>query len=180
MLPGCLVAASPGTASLSLLAFFTGPCVCSLRSADLSPGGGPRGLRSCSRPCCIAGSAVGGLDAFLQLSSRHLARLFPDQGMLVTFLLLLIHLLIFGTAESCCMSSLLLRSMALGHFSSWLQERPRVSSVVAVPGSRAQAEQLWCAGFVVPRTWNLPRPGIEPVTPALADGFLTTEPPGRP
>ena len=28
--------------------------------------------------------------------------------------------------------------------------------------------------------WDLPRPGLEPVFPALAGGFLTTEPPGRP
>ena len=27
--------------------------------------------------------------------------------------------------------------------------------------------------------WNLPGPGIEPVFPALAGGFLTTGPPGR-
>ena len=29
--------------------------------------------------------------------------------------------------------------------------------------------------------WNLPRPGIKPVSPALANGFLTltTEPPGK-
>ena len=28
--------------------------------------------------------------------------------------------------------------------------------------------------------WDLPRPGLEPVSPALADGFLTTAPPGKP
>ena len=28
------------------------------------------------------------------------------------------------------------------------------------------------------RIWNLPGPGIEPVSPALAGGFLTTGPPG--
>ena len=28
--------------------------------------------------------------------------------------------------------------------------------------------------------WDLPRPGIEPVSPALAGGFLTTAPPGKP
>ena len=28
--------------------------------------------------------------------------------------------------------------------------------------------------------WDLPRPGLEPVTPALAGGFLTTVPPGKP
>ena len=27
--------------------------------------------------------------------------------------------------------------------------------------------------------WDLPRPGIEPVSPALAGGFLTTAPPGK-
>ena len=28
--------------------------------------------------------------------------------------------------------------------------------------------------------WDLPRPGLEPVFPALAGGFLTTAPPGKP
>ena len=28
--------------------------------------------------------------------------------------------------------------------------------------------------------WDLPRPGLEPVSPALAGGFLTTVPPGKP
>ena len=28
--------------------------------------------------------------------------------------------------------------------------------------------------------WDLPGPGIEPVTPSLAGGFLTTAPPGKP
>ena len=27
--------------------------------------------------------------------------------------------------------------------------------------------------------WDLPGPGIEPVPPALADGFLNTAPPGK-
>jgi len=27
--------------------------------------------------------------------------------------------------------------------------------------------------------WNLPEPGIEPVSPSLAGGFFTTEPPGN-
>ena len=29
-------------------------------------------------------------------------------------------------------------------------------------------------------TWDLPRPGIEPVSPALAGGFFSKEPPGKP
>ena len=28
--------------------------------------------------------------------------------------------------------------------------------------------------------WDLPRLGLEPVSPALAGGFLTTAPPGKP
>ena len=28
--------------------------------------------------------------------------------------------------------------------------------------------------------WDLPGSGIEPVSPALAGGFFTTEPPGKP
>lgn len=28
--------------------------------------------------------------------------------------------------------------------------------------------------------WGLPGPGLEPISPALADGLLTTDPPGKP
>ena len=28
--------------------------------------------------------------------------------------------------------------------------------------------------------WDLPRPGLEPVSPALAGGFSTPAPPGKP
>ena len=28
--------------------------------------------------------------------------------------------------------------------------------------------------------WDLPGPGVKPVSPALAGGFLTTDPPGKP
>ena len=38
-------------------------------------------------------------------------------------------------------------------------------------GSRAQ---------LLHSMWDLPRPGIEPVSPALAGRFLTTAPPGKP
>ena len=45
-------------------------------------------------------------------------------------------------------------------------------------GSRAWAQQLWHTGLVA--LWGLPRPRIEPVSPALVGGFLTTGPPGKP
>ena len=38
-------------------------------------------------------------------------------------------------------------------------------------GSRAQ---------LLRSMWDLPRPGVEPVSPALADRFSTTAPPGKP
>ena len=38
-------------------------------------------------------------------------------------------------------------------------------------GSRAQ---LLCG------MWDLPKPGLEPASPALAGGFSTTAPPGKP
>ena len=55
----------------------------------------------------------------------------------------------------------------------------RGHSLIAVrfsccPGSRTQAQHLWDTGVAAPRTWNLPKLGIEPMSPALAGGFLTT------
>ena len=35
-------------------------------------------------------------------------------------------------------------------------------------------------GLPFPSPGDLPNPGIEPVSPALAGGFFTTEPPGKP
>ena len=35
-------------------------------------------------------------------------------------------------------------------------------------------------GLVAPLPWDLPIPGIKPVSPALAGGFFTTESPGKP
>ena len=35
-------------------------------------------------------------------------------------------------------------------------------------------------GLVAPRQWNISGPGIKSVSPALAGGFFTTEPPGKP
>ena len=53
--------------------------------------------------------------------------------------------------------------------------RVRVSIVVAHGLSNCGA-QAWLLHGV----WDLPGPGIEPVSPALAGEFFTTEPPGKP
>ena len=77
-----------------------------------------------------------------------------------------------------CVGFLCCRAWALGTRASvvvarglsscglWALER-RLSNC----GSRAQ---------LLPGMWDLPRPGLEPVSPALAGGFLTTVPPGKP
>ena len=46
-------------------------------------------------------------------------------------------------------------------------------------GPRVLAQQVWHTDLVPRRTWNLPRPEIEPVSSALVGGFLTTGPPGK-
>ena len=48
-------------------------------------------------------------------------------------------------------------------------------TAVASPVAETSAwAQLLCG------MWDLPRSGVEPVSPALAGGFFTTEPPGKP
>ena len=47
------------------------------------------------------------------------------------------------------------------------------SSVAGHVGSTAQA-------WLLPGMWDLPNPETELTSPALADGFFTTEPPGKP
>ena len=50
-------------------------------------------------------------------------------------------------------------------------------------GSRAPERRLSSCGAraqLLRGMWDLPGPGLEPVSPALAGGFLTTEPPGKP
>ena len=39
-------------------------------------------------------------------------------------------------------------------------------------------QEYW-SGFPFPPPGDLPDPGIEPMSPALAGGFFTTEPPGK-
>ena len=63
---------------------------------------------------------------------------------------------------------------------------PRASVVVAGGsgscGSWALEHRLSSCGAqaqLLLGMWDLPRPGIEPVSPALAGGFLTTVPPGK-
>ena len=50
-------------------------------------------------------------------------------------------------------------------------------------GSRALECRLSSCGardWLLRGMWDLPGPGLEPMSPALAGGFLTTAPPGKP
>ena len=44
---------------------------------------------------------------------------------------------------------------------------------------RFPRREYW-SGLPFPPPWDLPDPGIEPASPALAGRFFTTEPPGKP
>ena len=87
--------------------------------------------------------------------------------------------------------SLAAASRASVHCGVWTL--PEVSSPVergplASRASGAVAPGLWHTGLVVQARgpscsagmWDLPGPGIEPVSLALQRGFLTTGPPGKP
>ena len=52
--------------------------------------------------------------------------------------------------------------------------------VCQAPLSMEFSRQEYWSGLPFPPPDDLPNPGIEPVFPALADGFFTTEPSGKP
>ena len=81
------------------------------------------------------------------------------------------HGLSLGAASGGCSlvaGSRLPQPWSSGSRVCWLQWLQHVDSAVVAHG-------LSCPHG----TWNLPRPGIEPVSPTLAGGFLTTRPPGK-
>ena len=49
-----------------------------------------------------------------------------------------------------------------------------------VPLSMSFPRQEYWSGLPFPTPGDLPNPGIEPVSSALASGFFTTEPSGKP
>ena len=60
---------------------------------------------------------------------------------------------------------------------------PLTIAAPPVAGHRLQTRRLSsCGSRAQPLcgTWDLPRPGLEPVSPALAGRFSTTAPPGKP
>ena len=60
---------------------------------------------------------------------------------------------------------------------------PLTVAASLVAGHRLQTRRLSSCGLraqLLRGMWYLPRPGLEPVSPALAGGFSTTAPPGKP
>ena len=53
------------------------------------------------------------------------------------------------------------------------------ASVVGVCGLQSLGQQLWRTGLAAPQHVGLPGSGIEPMSLALAGGFLATRPPGK-
>ena len=94
-------------------------------------------------------------------------------------------ILFFG----CTGSSLLLEDCSCGEQGPLLAAVCGLVTVLLLQnvGSRACRLQslrqvssaVVCTGFAPWGMWNLPRPGIEPVSPPLAGGFLITGPPGK-
>ena len=78
--------------------------------------------------------------------------------------------LLFALASSCCVSSRAFQPQQLWH----------LGSIAVAPGLRSQAKQQSCTGWAALRHVRSSRPGIESTSPAVASGFLTTEPPGKP
>ena len=61
--------------------------------------------------------------------------------------------------------------------------RPLTIAASLVAEHRLQMRRLSNCGSraqLLHGTWDLPRPGLEPVCPALAGRFSTTAPPGKP
>ena len=95
---------------------------------------------------------------------------------------LFIYLFIFG----CVGSSV--RARALSGYGKWgplfiAVRRPFTIAAPPVAGHRLQTRRLSSCGSRAPLLrgmWDLPRPGLEPVSPTSAGRFSTTAPPGKP
>ena len=69
---------------------------------------------------------------------------------------------------------------------AFLFVEPQVPGLMVFSSCSTWAQQLWLTGSgawaqaqLLHTMWNLPRPGITPVSPDLADRFLSTAPPGN-
>ena len=68
----------------------------------------------------------------------------------------------------------------LSHFSHVRLFETLWSIAHEAPLSMGFPRQEFWSGLPFPSPGDLPNPGVEPVSPALAGGFFTTKPPGKP
>ena len=82
----------------------------------------------------------------------------------------------------CCAWTLTNRGCSLGGVQGLLIARPliKAASTVAEQKLKSVSSVLRCTGLVAAWWGDGPRPGMEPVSPALVHGFLTTAPLGKP
>ena len=117
--------------------------------------------------------------------------IFKNIYIIVLFIYFWLRLLLCGLSpsggEQGPLSSCGARASHCGVFSCWAGAEHAGFSGCGVraqslrfPGSRAQAYSCGAWTWLLCCMWNLPGPGIEPMLPALAGGFFTTEPPGKP
>ena len=113
-------------------------------------------------------------------------RLFPASTN-NTVVIILLHLLIFGCPGFGCSAwgewGLLVAPVVqpglqavtarFSSYSAWSQQ-------LGLVGSWTWAQRLWCMGLVAPLLVGSSGTWIEPVSPALAGGFLSAVPPGSP
>ena len=72
----------------------------------------------------------------------------------------------------CCLQAFSSYSGGVGYSCSCEQLFIAAASLVAENGLKAPGlQELWCTSLVAPRMWDLPRPGIKPMSPALAVRF---------
>ena len=98
------------------------------------------------------------------------ARAFSSCGEWGLFFVAVCVLLI--VVASCC------GAQALGLWASVVVARGLSSCGLWALERRLSSCGTWA--YLLHGMWDLPGPGIEPVSPALAGGFLTTAPPGKP
>ena len=74
---------------------------------------------------------------------------------------------------SCCSHSVTKSRPTLDEPTYWVQPTKLLCP-------RCFSRQEYWNGLLFPSQGDLPNPGIQPASPALAAGFFTTEPPGKP
>ena len=123
---------------------------------------------------CFLGKELGGIALAYKVLQFHSSSFF----LRFISLFLVVLGLRWGAQASHCSSFSCCRTQAVGVLASVVAE-----GWLGNCGSRALEHWLSSCStqaYLLLTTWELPGPGVEPMTPALAGGFSTTRPPGKP